>query len=139
MNNITSQQYWTEVSAIAANLVSESADYTDCNTADTFDRDTILDHINDSALHETIDGHQWVIYYAYNLDIYKHSDNSDSAIDDFGDEWAGELLRSSGLSGLHQGLAFWAFYRDVQEALDSALDDYEQALPEKHQEASDNE
>lgn len=139
MNNITAQQYWAEVSAIAANLVSEAADYTDCNTADTFDRDTILDHINDSALHETIDGHQWVIYYAYNLDIYEHSDNSDSAIDEFGSDWAGELLKQSGLSGLHQGIAFWAFHRDVYEALDNALDDYENNLPEVDQEALNDE
>ena len=73
MSQFTSVEYWKEVSSIAAYLVSESADYNDCNTIDTFDRDTVLEYINDSALHETIDGHQWVIYYAYNLPVLEYS------------------------------------------------------------------
>ncbi len=38
---LSSVEYWKEVTELAASIVSEAADYTDCNTADTFDRDTI--------------------------------------------------------------------------------------------------
>lgn len=126
--NITQSQYWAEVQSLAELIVSEAADYTDCNTADTFDRDSVLERIHDTVLHETIDGHQWVIYYAYNLNVLQHSDNAEYMIDNHGVESAGEILKDSGLSGLHSALAFWALYADVADRIDSALDDYESNL-----------
>ena len=128
MSQFSSVEYWKEVSSIAACLVSESADYNDCNTIDTFDRDTVLEYINDSALHETIDGHQWVIYYAYNLSVLEYSNNEDYMVDNFGNDEAGAILKEKGLSGLHSALAFWALYADVYDALDNALDEYEEKL-----------
>ncbi len=128
MSQFTSVEYWKEVSSIAECLVSASADYTDCNTTDTFDKDTILDHINDSALHETIDGHQWVIYYAYNLSVLEYSDNADYMVENLGNEEAGYILKDKGLSGLHTALAYWALYADVYDALSNTLDEYEEAL-----------
>jgi hypothetical protein len=125
---LSSVEYWKEVSALAESIVSEAADYTNCNTADTFDRDTVFDRINECTLHETIDGHPWVIYYAYNLSVLEHSDNSDHMIDNLGAESAGEVLKDSGLSGLHSALAFWALYADVADHIDSALDEYESNL-----------
>jgi hypothetical protein len=113
-------EYWKEVSALAEMIVSEAAD--------TFDRDTVLEKIRDVLLHETIDGHQWIIYYAYNLSVLEHSDNSDYMVDNLGAESAGEVLKDSGLSGLHSALAFWALYADVQDHIDSALDEYESNL-----------
>ena len=70
-------EYWKEVNGIAANLVSESMGDNDN------DRDAAEEEINDTRLHETIDGHQWVIYYSYNLDVIKHSDNEDYYNDNF--------------------------------------------------------
>jgi hypothetical protein len=128
MSQFTSVEYWKEVADLAACLVSESADYTDCNTVDTFDKDTILDHINDSALHEVIDGHQWVIYYAYNLSVLEYSNNEDYLIDNFGNDEAGAILKDKGLSGLHCALAYWALYADVSDALSNALEEYENNL-----------
>jgi hypothetical protein len=128
MSQFTSVEYWKEVSSIADCLVSESADYNDCNTVDTFNRDTVLEYIVDSALHETIDGHQWVIYYAYNLSVLEYSDNEDYMVDNFGNDEAGAILKEKGLSGLHSALAFWALYADVYDAIDNALDEYEENL-----------
>lgn len=131
---ITEQQYWAEVASLVACIVSEAANYTDCNAADTFDRDTVLEKIYDTVLHETIDGHQWVIYYAYNLDILQYSDNTDYMVDNFGPEFAGKTLKEAGLSGLHMHLAFWALYADVADHIDGALDDYESNLESTDQE-----
>lgn len=126
--NITQQQYWVEVTSLADCVVSEAADQSDCNTADTFDRDAVLEKIHDTVLHETIDGHQWIIYYGYNLYVLQCSDNSDYMIDNHGVESAGEVLKQSGLSGLHSALAYWALYADVADHIDSALDIYETSI-----------
>lgn len=125
---ITQSQYWVEIQSLAQSIVIEAADYTDCNTPDTFDRDAVLEKIHDTVLHETIDGHQWVIYYAYNLDVLQYSDNTDYMIDNHGVESAGEILKDSGLSGLHSALAFWALYADVADHIDSALDEFKNNL-----------
>jgi len=37
-------------------------------------------------------------------------------------------LKEKGLSGLHSALAFWALYADVYDAIDNALDEYEDKL-----------
>ena len=129
MSKITNVEYWSEVQAIAASLVHEAANYTDCNTLDAFDADTIRDHIYDSALNETIDGHQWVIYYAYNLDVLQHTDNAEYAADNFGSEYLADALKK-GLSDLHMMLAFWALYADVSDSIGDALEEYESKLNE---------
>lgn len=128
--NMTEQTYWQEVQQLAASIVAESATYTDCNTLENFDEDTIRDHIFDSALHETIDGHQWIIYHAYNLDVLQYSDNSEYMVDELGNDYAGQVLRDCGLSGLHTALAYWALYADVMDYIDDALDQYRQNLSE---------
>ena len=128
MANITYTQYWTEVESIAKSLVSEAANYTECNTEESFDQDTIRDYIFDSALHETIDGHQWVIYYANNLDVLQHSENAEYGIDE-GLIDAQESIKG-GLSTLHCHLAFWALYADVCNYIDDAIAEYESNLTE---------
>lgn len=89
----------------------------------SFDKEEIEELVNDSLLHETIDGSQYAIYYHYHLDILKHSDNSDYAIDNIfcGDSLA-DILKNDGLNGLHQALAFYAMYADVQEEISEILD-----------------
>lgn len=132
MSNITNSQYWVEVQALAESIVSEAANQVDCTTQDTFDRDQIEELINDSLLHETIDGHKWVIYYAYNLDVLQHTDNAEYAVDNFGTEYVGEQLKKS-LSDLHVCLAFWALYADVQDHISGAIDEYESSLESEEQ------
>jgi len=117
MNN---QEYWNEVNAIADIIACESMQ--ECDN----DREAAEELINDSRLHETIDGHQWVIYYSYNLDVIKHSDNADYYADNFGAESLASSLES-GLDTLHCHIAFWALYADVQELISDKLDQYEVA------------
>ena len=111
--------YTKQIEAIARDLVKEAMEQSDN------DRDDAEELINDSLLHETIDGHQWVIYCSYNLSVLQYSRNDDYMIDNLGEESAVEALKSGGLSGLHTALAYWAMYADVQEALESAFDEYE--------------
>lgn len=120
MSNITSSQYWKEVQALATQIAQDAMQQTDN------DRDDAEELINDSLMHETIGAHQWIIYNAYNLDIYQHSENADYYIDNFGADDAAHVLREKGLNGLHQSLAFWAFYADVREKINEALDAVEE-------------
>ena len=71
--------YWKEEDIAA----EEGSDYEN-------DKEEAEEYINDTLLHETIDGHQWVIYYAYNLDIIKYSGNAEYAVDNLGAEAAAE-------------------------------------------------
>ena len=124
---MNSQQYWKEITDIAEQLVwSSMNEYDDLN-----DREAAEGVINDHLLHETIDGHQWVIYYTYSLDVMKYSGNTDYLVENFGAEDAGTILSEGGIESLHQAIAFWAMYADVQEKLEQALDDYIEQLPEE--------
>ncbi len=88
-----------------------------------FNRESVEDFVNDSTLHEVLDGCEFTIYNHHHLSIINFSGNEEYAIDNFGSEWVGETLKNDGLSGLHRGLAFWALYADVQECLSDHLDD----------------
>lgn len=111
-------EYYAEVNSIAENLIAESMADFDNNP------EQAMDDINDSRLHETIDGHRWIIYNSYNLKVIEYSDNEDCMIDNLGDNEAEYILRQSGLSGLHQAIAFWAFYADVSELLQDKMDEF---------------
>lgn len=131
MSNITSSQYWIEVQSIANSIATEAMQ--SCGN----DRDNAEELINDSLLHETIDGHEWIICNDYNLDVIQHSDNEDYYIDEFGSDDAGVTLKNGGLSGLHTAVAFWAMYADVQNLISDELDTLEEAVEEEEEEAEE--
>ena len=118
MSNITSSQYWNEIQSLAVSIAEDAMSYCDNN------REDAEELINDSLMHETIGAHQWVIYNAYSLEVLQYSDNSDHYIDEFGTEDAAIVLKERGLDGLHQALAFWALYADVQEKITRVLNQY---------------
>ena len=120
MSELTYSEYWTEIQSIADNLVSEAMEACDN------DREAAEESIQDTRLHETIDGHQWVIYCAYNLDVLKHSDNESYFEDNIGG--ADHILKDGGIDQLHTVMAFYAMYADVQEKLSDAFDEYEEKL-----------
>ena len=122
MNELTCKEYWEEVEIIASNLVCDAMHVTNN------DREAAEEDINDSRLHETIDGHQWVIYYAYNLDVIKHSDNDDYYSDNFGSDSLAYSLKNGGLNMLHSHIAFWALYADVQDKLEAAFEEHEEVI-----------
>lgn len=128
MSNINSSQYWSEVQSIANSIATEAMQ--SCDNV----RDDAEELINDSLLNETIDGHEWIIYNSYNLDVIQYSDNEDYYIDEFGTESAGEELKNGGLSGLHTAVAFWALYADVQNLISDELDTLEEAVEEEEEE-----
>ena len=118
--NITYQEYWKEVNELADSIACEAMADNDN------DREAAEEDIFDFRLHETIDGHQWVIYYSYNPDVIQHSDNDEYYLDNFGSEALERSLKEGGLSTLHCHIAFWALYADVSDRIEAALITYEQ-------------
>lgn len=110
--SITRIEYWTEIQSIAANLIEENKEEADERG------DCVLEFINDNGLDcETVDEHQWIIYYSYNLDVIKHSNNEDYMQDNLGDDCLCHALKQGGLKGLHQAIAFHAMLADIQDEL----------------------
>ena len=114
--------YRQAVLSLTDSLVYAINEALDCEQI-SFDKDEIEELVNDSLLHEIVDGSQYAIYCHYHLDILKHSTNSEYAIDNIfcGDTLA-DILKKDGLTGLHQALAFYAMYADVQAELSEILD-----------------
>ena len=110
MNTISSTEYTAEINTIASNLIEEAM-------LESENLEQAQEIINDHLLHEYIDGHQWVIYYAYNLAVIDNSDNPDYMVDNLGDESLAAALNQGGLDGLHTAIAFWALYADVSDKL----------------------
>jgi hypothetical protein len=99
--------------------INEAIESGDCE----FDSDSVEGFLHDSCLNETIDGCEWAIYNHHHLPIIQHSDNVDYAVDNFGSEWAGDLLKSQGLDGLHASIAFYALYEDVRDVVQDIIND----------------
>lgn len=112
---ITYNVYYKEVQSIAKELVLEALEQCDN------DSEQALELINDSLLHEWIDGHEWVIYNCYHLPIIQHSSNADYMEDNLGADYAVSELKEKGLSGLHCALAYWAMYADIQDILEDTM------------------
>ncbi len=102
---MTNTDYWEEIKSIACEV--EQA-YQEDDTIDIYD--TVWEHVN---------GHQWVIYYSYNLEVLQHSDNPENMIEEFGGASAGDILKSQGLSSLHSELSFWAMKQDILDNINN--------------------
>ena len=97
MTKITEKEYWKEVKDLAKQVEEQVKEY---------------DQDPHDALHETIDGHQWLIYYAYHPWILAHTRNEDAVFD-----IVGEVSGDSTSAVLTQ-IAFYALYQDVSDAID---------------------
>lgn len=69
MSDLSLAEYTKEVAELAASIAKEARE----EGRDVAD-----------VLHETIDGHQWVIYTAYHFDVLKHSPNDGAYFDNIG-------------------------------------------------------
>lgn len=120
MQNLTSSDYYTECENTASLIVEQAIEALQCEN-DDITEEAINDKIFDSVLHENIDSHEYVIYYAYHLPILQISSNDDYMIDNLGSDCLAYELENNGLSGLHMALTFWAFYADVSEYLENEI------------------
>ena len=97
----TEQEYWREVQAIAESAHEEAKEH----------GGGLGDY-----LHETIDGHQFVIYTHKARAVLLHSPNENAIFEEMGDQVAGSM------EGLYSMAAYWAMLADVQSVLADAED-----------------
>lgn len=114
-------EYKTEIESLAKSIVEEVLEGN--FNGETTDDMEVRDIINDTALHETIDGHQWIIYTGYNIDVIKNSDNESYAADNFGGEYLADVLKNNGYDQLNTTIAFWCMYADVIEEIHKIIGD----------------
>lgn len=126
-DRITQQEYWAQVDDIATEIIGEALQV----LRDGGNRDRAEERAHD-ALHEMVDGHQWIIYYGYNLQVLEHTDNDDAYFDNFGP------LEADSATDAFQKMAYAALEADVQEKLadrlSEALDEAEEQLEEEEEE-----
>ena len=105
--DISYGDYWAEIKSIAEDVIAECEEY----GQDLYD-----------YTHEVVDGHQWIIYNAYNDDVIKHSGNPDAWEDCYSNEDIGRLVTDGGMDNARAGQAYFAMQQDVSEEINKQLE-----------------
>jgi hypothetical protein len=124
--NITAQEYQEEINSLAQDLVSELSEEIKAEN----DYDEVLEGVRETIqdrIHETVDSHQWVIYYSYNSDVIQHSDNEDAYLDVYDNESLGQIVAEKGVEQLGTIRAYFAMYQDLAEACQEEIEKLEVA------------
>ena len=113
MSNLefTSTEYYREINDLADDLYSVALDQKDN------DHDMAVEAIHDHLLHETVDGHQWVIYTYSNELVERFSANAEAFKDCYDNESIGALVVDQGLDALKPIIAYFAMYQDISDRL----------------------
>jgi len=106
MENVTYSEYWQQINSMAEDIIEEAKEY----GQDLYD-----------VVHETVDGHQWVIYYSCNDDVLRHAGNSDAWEEFYSPEDIGRLVADQGMDGARAAQAFFAMLQDVHETIHDLL------------------
>ncbi len=101
---IQRREYWDDVRQIAKDAIGT-------HPGDEEGQDTYV--------HESVDGSQWVIYTRRNLYVLLFTDHDDAYED------IGEIPTKDGASGVYQFLAFFAMRADVVDELERLRDEVE--------------
>ena len=101
--DISSSDYWAEVKSIAEDVIEEHSEY---------DGEDVFEFVFDM-----VDGHQWIIYYAYNNDVIKHSGNPDAWEDCYTNEDIGRVVTENGMDHARMVQAYFAMRQDVSEEI----------------------
>ena len=99
---MTRREYWNEIRRLAEWL-------SDNRPAELGGEGVVADYGEDAdrhdAIHETLDGHEFVIYTHKARQVIVHSDNPDHMIDEFGSDCFGDMF--------DERRAYWAMMQDI--------------------------
>ena len=105
----TEQDYWNTIKSIATETQEEYPRHCD----------RLICRVSDDERHayiwETVDGSEWIIYYANNATVLSATNNHD-AIDDFGVEASSFWLQSDWKKS-RMTCAFYAMLQDVNDEI----------------------
>lgn len=111
---VTYSDYWRQINSIAEDVIDECKH----DDLDEIDSDALSDH-----LHEVIDGHHWIIYYAYNNAVLNYCSNEDAWEDCYCAEDIGQLVIDQGMRGARAVQAYFAMLEDVNTAIHQLVED----------------
>ena len=103
-NDISYREYRNEVEQTAEIILNQFEEYDD------------YDDISE-VIFENTEGHQWVIYHHYNLDVLRHSDEGPQEWSAYVEEGETDHWR------VLNAMAFTAFRADVMEKVNDLRDD----------------
>jgi len=126
-DNICGNSYRAECQSITSEAVRELIE--ENNGPYSSLRDDAYERIR-----ETVDGHQWVIYYRYNDAVLRYSDNEDAWEECYSAEDMGRLVMDKGMDGACTVQACFAMMQDCMELLDDEIDNQTEAWEEAHPE-----
>ena len=99
---MTQREYWDEIRGLAEWL-------SDNRPAELGGEGVVADYGEDTdrydAIHETLDGHEFVIYTHKARQVVTHSDNPDHMMDEFGADAGGDMF--------DERRAYWAMLQDI--------------------------
>ena len=114
MNDITQQSYTKEITDLAYDIATELLDEHDS-------REEAEEAAYD-RIHETVDGHEWVIYtYQAGL-VPDFSSNYDAYRDCYCNEDIGAIVSEKGLDAVKPVIAYFAMTQDISEQMEQAFD-----------------
>lgn len=97
---MTRKEYWHEITSCIDCLIDENKDANENELCD--------------LVFELADGHQWIIYYSYNADVIRFTENRDYYQDNFGLQ-----TENKDFSDIQMRVAFGAFYADLLDELNT--------------------
>lgn len=105
---MNAHEYWSEIDSIVEQVKADTLEqgFTDDGDAQDY---------ADRYLSETVDGHDFCIYYSKALETLQYTGNPDAMIEELGAESAADVLRDGGLGSLHCAMAVWAMIADCTE------------------------
>jgi len=89
---VTQREYTDEIESIAKAIIEDNEDLSDYQ----------------DLVHEYVDGHQWIIYTHYHLQIYANCD-----VEQGKDEMPAELLDGKDIDSAIQSVVFYQMVYDV--------------------------
>lgn len=131
MTNITPNEYTQEIESIVDNIINELIEEGDSN-----DLDSLQDNFTD-RLHETIDGHEWVIYYSNNLPVLQASKQPLELGIENGLIDANHIIKESGVLSLFTSMAYCAMEEDCNDYFSTIAEAVE--FPENVEDDEENE
>jgi hypothetical protein len=119
--SISSAEYFSECRSIAEEACAEAIEHSG-HVSTSRRLEYACEHVQ-----ETVDGHQWIIYYHYNDDVLRHSGNEDAWEECYDSESIGDLVKDKGMDGARTVQACFAMIADVMECLDDAMEEAEES------------
>ena len=121
-DDMTRKEYWDEIQTIGQDAIEEGWAQASADD-DAPDEEAIREYVQ-----QTVDGHQWIIYYGYPEDVLRFTNNKDAYIDAFG------RIEADNTNEALAKMAYMAMEQDVNDFI-SNQEPHERPKPKRKKKA----